>query len=261
MLIWAYAGGGGASTLEKAKSLFTSVVIGILIIYCAWLIVFFFLDAMGVAKWTGFTNQGWTIQCGAVSSSNNPSQSSSPSYGQFNGGQGGQFNGGGASGTLQEPSTSNSNNMNSNITYWDTLTDAGGGKQNLYNSAAQYADDKIRGIGLWSKTTDGNYIVSELGKGYKLSPAEVAQLKSYSESAAKELFESTAKTIVMEGTVNGSKIKKTFAGDTGLFIEGGMTNKNAMNDLINGYIANTLNKEKIDIFKENITNETVDPLK
>jgi len=64
MMVFAYAGSGGPSALEKAKSLFTSVIIGLLIIYCAWLIVNLFLMVLGVTQWTGSAGQWWKITCG-----------------------------------------------------------------------------------------------------------------------------------------------------------------------------------------------------
>ncbi|MDP2909883.1 MAG: hypothetical protein Q8N69_02305, partial [bacterium] len=72
MMIYAYAGAGGPSTLEKAKALFKSVIIGLLIIYCAWLIVNLFLFTLGVTKWSGSKGQWWIIECGPVSSSPAP---------------------------------------------------------------------------------------------------------------------------------------------------------------------------------------------
>ncbi len=62
MMIWAYAGSGGPATLIKAKTLFTSVVIGLLIIYCAWLIVSMFFWAIGVSEWGGLKTW-WVIKC------------------------------------------------------------------------------------------------------------------------------------------------------------------------------------------------------
>lgn len=103
MLIWAYAGSGGPAMLVKAKSLFTSVIIGLLIIYCAWLIVNVFFMAIGVNKWEGFENGWWKIECGSssapASSSDTKSSDSQPGYGEFQGGKGGEFKGNGASGT------------------------------------------------------------------------------------------------------------------------------------------------------------------
>jgi hypothetical protein len=62
MMIWAYAGSGGPAMLVKAKTLFTSVVIGLLIIYCAWLIVNMFFWAIGVSEWEGLKTW-WVIKC------------------------------------------------------------------------------------------------------------------------------------------------------------------------------------------------------
>jgi len=47
---------GNPAGVGKAKSLLTSVVIGLLIIYSAYLIISLFFTAIGVAEWTGLQN-------------------------------------------------------------------------------------------------------------------------------------------------------------------------------------------------------------
>jgi hypothetical protein len=42
--------------IEKAKSIFKSVAIGLFLIFSAWLIVNLFLTWIGVAEWNGFEN-------------------------------------------------------------------------------------------------------------------------------------------------------------------------------------------------------------
>jgi hypothetical protein len=42
--------------IEKAKSIFKSVAIGLFLIFSAWLIVNLFLTLVGVAEWTGLKN-------------------------------------------------------------------------------------------------------------------------------------------------------------------------------------------------------------
>jgi hypothetical protein len=56
-------GAGGPTLLSKAKSLFTYTVIGLIIIYGAWLFVNLFFQAIGVAEWTGLRAGWWKINC------------------------------------------------------------------------------------------------------------------------------------------------------------------------------------------------------
>ncbi|MBZ9578131.1 hypothetical protein KJA13_03880 [Patescibacteria group bacterium] len=51
---------GKPEMLSKAKSLFTAVVIGLVIIYGAWVIVNTFLTIIGTTVWQG-PGQGWWI--------------------------------------------------------------------------------------------------------------------------------------------------------------------------------------------------------
>jgi hypothetical protein len=51
------------ANLSRAKSLFTAVVIGLLIIYGAWLLINTFLMFIGVADWTGLKSGWWQIKC------------------------------------------------------------------------------------------------------------------------------------------------------------------------------------------------------
>lgn len=50
MLIYAYAGGGGPETISKAKSAFKAVIIGLLIVYGAWLVIDLFFSIISVNK-------------------------------------------------------------------------------------------------------------------------------------------------------------------------------------------------------------------
>jgi len=54
---------GQPEMLARAKRLFTAVVIGLIIIYGAWLIVNTFLMVVGVAEWTGLKEGWWIIPC------------------------------------------------------------------------------------------------------------------------------------------------------------------------------------------------------
>lgn len=47
---------GNPAGVGKAKSLLTSVIIGLLIVYGAYLIISLFFTAIGVAEWTGLQN-------------------------------------------------------------------------------------------------------------------------------------------------------------------------------------------------------------
>ena len=49
--------------INKAKALFSSVAIGLLIIYGAWLLVNLFFGVIGVATWTGLSSGWWQINC------------------------------------------------------------------------------------------------------------------------------------------------------------------------------------------------------
>jgi hypothetical protein len=60
MFFW---GGASPETLRKAKSLLTSVVIGLVIIYASWLIINLFFQVIGVADWTGLKEGWWSIEC------------------------------------------------------------------------------------------------------------------------------------------------------------------------------------------------------
>lgn len=65
MYIFAYVGGagGGPKMISQAKGLFTTIVIGLLIIYGAWLIVNTFFMIIGVSDWTGLKEGWWNIPC------------------------------------------------------------------------------------------------------------------------------------------------------------------------------------------------------
>lgn len=51
------------SLISKAKALFWSVSMGLLIIYGSWLLVNLFFGAIGVATWTGLSGGWWQINC------------------------------------------------------------------------------------------------------------------------------------------------------------------------------------------------------
>jgi len=60
MYIFAF---GKPDMISRAKKLFTAVVIGLIIIYGAWVIVNTFLITIGAAQWQGFGQGWWIINC------------------------------------------------------------------------------------------------------------------------------------------------------------------------------------------------------
>ena len=50
-------------TFEQAKKLMTSVVIGLVIIFAAWLIIDLFFRVIGVVEWTGLQSGWFSIKC------------------------------------------------------------------------------------------------------------------------------------------------------------------------------------------------------
>jgi hypothetical protein len=73
MMISAYAGQSGPEMISRAKKLLGSLVIGVLVVYLAWIIVNLFLSSIGVAEWTGLQNW-WTIKCEVPSGPVPPSE-------------------------------------------------------------------------------------------------------------------------------------------------------------------------------------------
>ncbi len=51
------------SLISKAKAIFWSVGVGLLIIYASWLAVNLFFTVIGVASWTGLAEGWWKIDC------------------------------------------------------------------------------------------------------------------------------------------------------------------------------------------------------
>jgi len=58
-----FTAGGKPARVTQAKKLFEGVVIGLVIIYAAWLIVTFILNIIGVAEWTGLQSGWYKIDC------------------------------------------------------------------------------------------------------------------------------------------------------------------------------------------------------
>jgi len=75
MLVWGgfvfLSAGPSPGKIEQAKGIITAVVIGIVIIFIAWVFLNSFLASIGVAEWTGFMDDPatveeegwWNIQC------------------------------------------------------------------------------------------------------------------------------------------------------------------------------------------------------
>lgn len=58
-----FTAGGNPERVRQAIKLFQGVVIGLVIVYAAWLIVTFILNIVGVADWTGLQNGWYKIDC------------------------------------------------------------------------------------------------------------------------------------------------------------------------------------------------------
>lgn len=54
---------GGPQLFSRAKKTITAVVVGIVIIFLSWVFLNSFLDAIGVADWTGLRLGWWKIDC------------------------------------------------------------------------------------------------------------------------------------------------------------------------------------------------------
>lgn len=57
-----FGAGANPATLEKAKKLITSAIMGLVIIFIAWIVINSFLMFIGVEEWTGLKNW-WQIDC------------------------------------------------------------------------------------------------------------------------------------------------------------------------------------------------------
>ena len=55
--------GGSPQRLEKAKSIITSTITGLVIIFAAWVIINTFFVIIGVNSWTGLESGWFTIDC------------------------------------------------------------------------------------------------------------------------------------------------------------------------------------------------------
>jgi hypothetical protein len=62
MFIFAYFS-GGEQTLSQAKKLITSVFLGLVIIFAAWILINLFFQIIGVAEWTTLQTGWFRINC------------------------------------------------------------------------------------------------------------------------------------------------------------------------------------------------------
>lgn len=58
-----YTAGGSTTRVAQAKKLFQAVIIGLAIIYGAWLLISVALSLLGVAEWTGLRSGWYKIHC------------------------------------------------------------------------------------------------------------------------------------------------------------------------------------------------------
>jgi hypothetical protein len=58
-----YFAAGSTEKVNKAKSVLTSAVIGLVIIYASWLIISEIFSAVGIADWVGFGSGWYQINC------------------------------------------------------------------------------------------------------------------------------------------------------------------------------------------------------
>lgn len=58
-----YFGGDDPSKLTRAQITFKSMMIGLFIMYGAWLFITLILSVIGAAKWVGFENGAFLIKC------------------------------------------------------------------------------------------------------------------------------------------------------------------------------------------------------
>jgi hypothetical protein len=54
---------GDSALISMAKSLFTYTIVGLIVIYGAWLLINLFFQLIGVADWTGLRERWWQINC------------------------------------------------------------------------------------------------------------------------------------------------------------------------------------------------------
>lgn len=134
--------GASAEQLSKAKSIFTTVIIGIVLIYASYIIVNTFMTAVGVADWTGL-DSWYELELDDCPMS--------PSEVDNNGGGNGGSNGGGGNG-----------NGNSNIQ--DSISCEGGNDQMTINYSFSEKDNAVHVC--WTNTNlNTGWSGEEIGTG------------------------------------------------------------------------------------------------
>ncbi len=60
--VFLLVGGGNAKLLSQGRTILTATIVGLIIVYAAWLFVEFLMQSIGVASWTGL-GKWWQISC------------------------------------------------------------------------------------------------------------------------------------------------------------------------------------------------------
>lgn len=62
---WILGGGGDQEKLKRGKTILTATIVGLIIVYGAWILINSFFAWTGVAEWNGFsiTRSWWKIPC------------------------------------------------------------------------------------------------------------------------------------------------------------------------------------------------------
>ena len=61
--IYFFISAGDPNKINKGKGILTTVIAGLIIIYCAWIFINFFFMLIGVSDWTGLSGGWFEIQC------------------------------------------------------------------------------------------------------------------------------------------------------------------------------------------------------
>jgi len=217
--------------MARAKSVIVSTLIGLVIIYGAFVIVGTFLSLIGLNDWTINIYNDWMhgqffkINCGGASST---SSTSSPTGG------GNTITPSPTPAAPATPSTPATPATGGAFlpTFWDKLSDKE--KVDFVNSETpRLVKSGIEDLGLWTETTDGKYVVVILpgmDDYYKFSPSELNELKVAANEGARMAIEKSVqnkKALIIEDV--RALEKPTF------------------DYMLNDYIVNGMKKEKINI--------------
>ena len=186
MLMTAHTGGledlgggkkGGPAMLNQAKKLFSGVLVGLIIIYGAWLIVSMFLFTIGATQWAGFGNGWWIVDCStARTQAQRDAQYTPPPAG------------GGAP-------------IDSNL--WNTLSAS---EQNDFVNQAKFinkAEERLLSKGNWSLTSTGDILLIFPDDAYyKFSVGEFNQLDEFTGARTRAMAKSAAKNVTQESEID-----------------------------------------------------------